>query len=91
MLDLAECVIKNNIFEHNNRFFKQTQGRAIGIKMALPCAILLMANLEEKFLESSPLKPYVWWRYVDDIFLIWEHGKKIFLNFWIRLIIVILL
>ena len=81
LLDLAECVIKNNIFEHNNRFFKQKQGTAIGTKMAPPYAILFMADLEEKFLESSPLKPYVWWRYIDDIFLIWEHGKENFLKF----------
>ena len=81
LLDLAECVIKNNIFEHNNRFFKQKQGTAIGTKMAPPYAILFMADLEEKFLESSPLKPYVWWRYIDDIFLIWEHGKENLLKF----------
>ena len=36
LLDLEECVIKNNIFEHNNRFFKQKQGTAIGTKMSPP-------------------------------------------------------
>ena len=67
LLDLAEGVIKNNIFEHNNRFFKQKQGTAIGTKMAPPYALLFMADLEEQFLERSPLKPYVWCRYIDDI------------------------
>ena len=76
LLELAECVIKNNIFEHNSRFFKQKQGTAIGTKMAPPYAILFMANLEEKFLKNSFLKPYVWWRYIDDIFMIWQHGRE---------------
>ena len=35
-----------------------------------------MADLEERLLESSELKPFVWWRYIDDIFVIWEHGEE---------------
>ena len=76
LLELAECVLKNNIFEHNGRFFKQKQGTAIGTKMAPPYAILFMSDLEERFLETSPLKPLVWWRYIDDIFVIWQHGEE---------------
>ena len=22
-------------------------------------------------------KPFVWWRYIDDIFVLWEHGEDI--------------
>ena len=44
--------------------------------MAPPYSILFMADLEEKILESIPLKPFVWWRYIDDIFLIWQHGEE---------------
>ena len=28
------------------------------------------------FLESQKHKPMVWFRYIDDIFLIWTYGKK---------------
>ena len=35
--ELAECVLKNNIFEHNTSFYKQLRGTAIGTKMAPPC------------------------------------------------------
>ena len=75
ILELAECVLKNNIFEHNSKTFKQKQGTAIGTKMAPPYAILFMADLEEQFLDNSPFKPFVWWRYIDDIFMIWQHGE----------------
>ena len=76
LLELTECVLKNNIFEHNESYFKQIQGTAIGTKMAPPYAILFMSELEETFLASSPLKPFVWWRYIDDIFMIWQHGEE---------------
>ena len=41
-----------------------------------PYAILFMADLEEKILSASEKKPMIWWRYIDDIFFIWEHGEE---------------
>ena len=38
-------------------------------------AILFMASLEEHFLKASPLKPFVWWHYIDDIFILNELEK----------------
>ena len=46
-------------------------------------ANLFMERFEKDVLDSSPLKPTVWLRYVDDTFVIWPHGEKnlkIFLN-----------
>ena len=34
-----------------------------------------MTDLEKRILEDIELEPCTWWRYVDDIFFIWEHGK----------------
>ena len=83
IVELAEIVLKNNIFEFNDRVLKQKQGTAIGTKMAPPYAILFLDNLEKRILENSTLKPDVWWRYIDDVFLIWKHGEealKVFLE-----------
>ena len=78
LLELSKCVLENNIFEHNGEVFKQKQGTAIGTKMAPNYAILFMSDLEEKILDSAPnnLKPLVWWRYIDDIFFLWQHGEE---------------
>ena len=38
-------------------------------------SILFMEELEEKIKESE-YKPYLWWRYIDDIFFLWEHGES---------------
>ena len=34
-----------------------------------------MAALEEDFLETLMKKPWLWWRYIDDIFMIWQHRE----------------
>ena len=73
---LAKRVLKNNVFEHNMRYFKQLQGTAIGTKFAPPYVILFMGYLEDKILSSFVEKRLVWWRYIDDIFMIWQHGEE---------------
>ena len=35
-----------------------------------------MADLEEKILSAFGEKPMIWWRYIDDIFFIGEHGEE---------------
>ena len=48
LVELAEIVLKNNIFQFDEKTFKQVRGTAIGTKFAPPYAILFMADLEEK-------------------------------------------
>ena len=44
--------------------------------MAPPYAIIFMGDLEEKFLKDCDKKPLAWWRSIDDIFMLWQHGEK---------------
>ena len=81
LVELAELVLKNNIFNFNEKTLKQKRGTAIGTKFAPPYNILFMAELEEKNLEIVDNKPNLWWRYKDDIFFIWEHGEEKLRNF----------
>ena len=76
LIELTELVLKNNIFEISDKTYKQIRGTAIGTKFAPPYAVLFMAALEEKILSNVKKKPSVWWRYIDDIFFIWEHGEE---------------
>ena len=73
---LAQCVLKNNVFEHNLRSFKQLNRTATGTKFAPPYAILFMGYLEDKILNCLVEKLLVWWRYIDNIFMIWQHGEE---------------
>ena len=76
IMELAELALKNNYFQHDSRIFKQEQGTAIGAKFAPPYAILTLDDFEQKAVEGFHLKPWVWWRYIDDVFLIWKHGEE---------------
>ena len=76
LVELADIVLKNNYFQFLDKTCKQKRGTAIGTKFAPPYSILFMADLEKRLLSDIDLKPYIWWRYIDDIFLIWEHGEE---------------
>ena len=34
-----------------------------------------MGYLEEEFLSTCEFKPWVWWRFLDDVFMIWLHSE----------------
>ena len=76
LIELAECVLKNNIFEHNLSFYKQLRGTAIGTKMAPPYAIIFLGDLEERFFSDCDISSLVWWRYIDDILCFGNMVKK---------------
>ena len=49
--------------------------------MAPAYAIIFMESVENSFLSSFPHKPTVYYRYIDDIFMIWSHGIDKFEQF----------
>jgi hypothetical protein len=58
-------------------------GTAMGSPMAPSYASLFMGKLEEDFLNSRTVKPTVWYRFLDDIFMIWDgslNDLKTFIN-----------
>ena len=76
LAELAEVVLKNNVFEYDEKTFKQKRGSVIGAKFAPPYTIFFMIDFEEKMFKSFEKKPMIWWRYIDDNFFIWEYGEE---------------
>ena len=74
--DLIRMILTMNNFEFENNHYLQMHGTAMGTKMAPAYANLFMGDLEQKILAQSPLKPLVWWHYIDDVFMIWPHGEE---------------
>ena len=35
-----------------------------------------MEELEDEILRKAEFKPYLWWRCIDNIFFVWEHGEE---------------
>ena len=54
-------------------------------KMAPSYANTFMNNIEQDFLNSQPITPLLWKRYIDDIFAIWNDTKETLMNFLQRL------
>ena len=44
-----------------------------------------MDKFETNFRKTQKLQPLVWFRYIDNVFFIWNHGKEELENFIKRL------
>ena len=56
----------------------------MGTRMAPAYANLFMGKFEKQALHGAKIKPYIWWRYLDDIFMIWtgnENELKEFIDY----------
>ena len=73
---MVEFVLKNNLFEFNNKVFQQISGTAIGTKFAPPYACIYTDKVEQASLETQELQPLFWLNFTDDIFYIWVHGRE---------------
>ena len=72
---LAKLVLTSNYFTFNGKMYPQKQGTAMGTRMAPNYAIIFMHSVEQEILKNAKLKPMIWWRFIDDVFIIWTHGK----------------
>lgn len=73
---LAEIVLHNNYFQFGDDFYLQKTGTAMGSSMAPTYAALFMGKLEADFMNTRQLLPSVWHRFLDDIFMIWDHSLE---------------
>ena len=56
----------------------------MGTKMAPSYANIFIGKLESEFLSSCSLKPLIYKRFIDDIFLVWPHTEEELLEFIVR-------
>ena len=56
-------------------------GTAMGSAFAPEYASLFMGKFEEDYLLSRQLKPSIWLRFIDDIFMIWDHSLDELMSF----------
>ena len=78
---LMRIILEHNIFEFAGKMYRQKCGTAMGTKFAPTFANLFMDSVEQEFLAKCTRKPQTWKRYIDDIFMIWTHGREELKNF----------
>ena len=67
----------NYEIEFDNKYYLQTRGVPMGARFAPPFAIIFMHMIEETALYrlSPELKPWLYIRYIDDIFMIYNDNQ----------------
>ena len=48
----------------------------MGTKLAPSFANIFMGWFEDGFVYTYKLQPLLWKRYIDDIFIVWQHGEN---------------
>lgn len=81
ILKLLEINLTKNDFEFDSKFYLQIKGTAMGKKFAPSYANIFMADWEESALSSFPLKPFAYFRFLDDIWGVWTYSKDDFMTF----------
>ena len=81
ILALLELSLKNNDFEFFHKTFLQIWGTAMGKKFAPQYADAFLAIWESEVMKLVKLKPSLYLRFLDDIFIIWEHSLQDFQEF----------
>ena len=76
-----ECILKNNNFTYNDLHYIQKQGTAMGTKMVPKYVNIFMHQLETLLMSQPSGKPLQYLRYIDDIWMVWTHGKNTSLGF----------
>ena len=72
---LSHC-LQHNYFRFNEAFFKQSQGIAMGSRIAPSLAIVFMGRLEAEALQVDRPQPEMYLRYIDDVWGLWTHGSE---------------
>ena len=82
LLKLLRHVFLGNIITFSDgdklHYYLQTNGVSLGSKCAPSAACVFMGDFERQHLTNLPndqLKPFIWLRYIEDIFAIWPHGN----------------
>ena len=79
--DLLQMCLSSTYFSYESVFYEQLDGAAMGSPVSAVVANLFMEFFENLALSTSPVKPSMWKRYVDDILcFLKKGGEKDFLD-----------
>ena len=74
LCDLIRMILTMNNFTFNDKNYLQIHGTAMGTRMAPSYAKLFLAKFETDAISRAPYQPHTWWRYIDEIFMIWTQS-----------------
>lgn len=81
LLNLLGINLEGNDFVFDNNMYLQASGTSMGKKFAPNYANIFMADFEHAAIAKCKLKPAIYLRFLDDIFIVWNHSKEAFGEF----------
>ena len=75
IIELLGFCLHNTYFSFQNKFYEQVEGVAMGSPLNPIVANLYMEHFERKALRSATT-PQVWYRFVDDTWVIQQQAHK---------------
>ena len=76
IVEMLEKCLRSTYFSYKGVFYEQREGAAMGSPVSAIVANLYMEFFEQLAIESSPVRPRVWLRYVDDTYCILKRGME---------------
>ena len=67
IIHLLSFCLKTTQFAYNDTYYQQVFGTAMGSPVSVVIANMVIEDVEQKALANSPVKPFFWKRYVDDV------------------------
>lgn len=78
LLDLLDINLRRNYFVFDEEFFLHIKGTAMGKSFPPLYANIFMASREREVFVKFKKKPLYYFRYLDDIWGIWEGSREEF-------------
>ena len=78
VIELLNLSVKSKEFLLKGEWFIQTVGTSMGNDWTPHYIDIYMAKFKKEALLKCPLKPHTYYRYLEDVFIIWPHGKETF-------------
>ena len=76
IMELLGFCLNNTYLYFQNKFYEQVEGAAMGSPVSPIVANLYMEHFEGKALASAANPPWVWYRFLDDTWVIQQQASK---------------
>jgi len=76
IMTLLTTIMTNNDFTFNDELYLQVFGTAMGKTFAPNLANLYLMDLDKEAMDGFRIKPYLFFRFLDDIFFVWPGTRE---------------